>query len=260
MKPTVAILVAPGTNRHHDLAFAFSQADCDHVFIQVTDLPEESKNLSSAQIIAVAGGFSYADALGSGRVFSDELNHRIGGILHARVAAGVPVIGICNGFQMLVRSGLLTGDPESLTTQQQIALAHNDHGNFVCRWVTLAPVSRRSIWTAGLSSNITCPVAHGEGRVVASDKTLTYLHDNDMVALRYVNHDGKPAAGQGPMNPNGSIDDIAGLCDSSGLVLGLMPHPENHVTQRQSRSGSPIGIHGLALNLFKSGVQHVKQS
>ncbi|MEY3167985.1 MAG: phosphoribosylformylglycinamidine synthetase, partial [Actinomycetota bacterium] len=108
MKPTVAILVAPGTNRHHDLAFAFSQADCDHVFIQVTDLPEESKNLSSAQIIAVAGGFSYADALGSGRVFSDELNHRIGGILHARVAAGVPVIGICNGFQMLVRSGLLT--------------------------------------------------------------------------------------------------------------------------------------------------------
>lgn len=247
--PRAVVLMAPGTNRHRDMAFAWELAGADVDVVDVVDLPTESDRLERAQVIAVAGGFSYADALGSGRVFADQLVHRVGDLLTQRIAAGTPVIGVCNGFQVLVRTGLLPGVGAA-------SLAENSHGRFECRWVHLAPVSTHCIWTHDLPSIVTMPVAHGEGRFLTD--ALDTLVANDQVAFRYVTADGAPAHGVHPHNPNGSVGDIAGVCDTTGLVLGMMPHPENHVTARQGRSGSTCGEAGLALSLFRNGVEHVR--
>jgi phosphoribosylformylglycinamidine synthase len=252
MKPMVSILTGPGTNRHFDMGLAFELAGAEVSYVDVRNLPEDSQSLSAAQIIGVAGGFSYADALGSARIFARELFHRTGDLLQQQISAGVPVIGICNGFQMLVRSGVLPGSSEMSAT-----LAQNARATFECRWVTLAAPSTKSMWTKGLEATLSCPVAHGEGRFFTDEKSLAVINAKNLVALRYVMPNGSPAALNYPYNPNGSLEDIAGICDESGLVLGLMPHPENHVTQRQGLSGSTVGPGGLALQLFRNGVHHV---
>jgi phosphoribosylformylglycinamidine synthase len=161
----------------------------------------------------------------------------------------MPIIGICNGFQALVHAGLLPG-----TEANDAALVANANGRFECRWSWLQPASRRSVWTADLDGPIWCPVAHGEGRFVVAD--VARLADDDQIAFRYATDEGKAAEGGYPVNPNGSVDDIAGVCDGSGLVLGLMPHPEDHVFSRQSphrrRSNG-----SLCLPLFEAGVRAV---
>lgn len=255
MRPRVAILAAQGTNRHEDLAFAFGLAGADPVHVNVTELPARTREVETAQIIAVAGGFSYADALGSARVFAAELLNRAGDVIARRAAGGVPVIGICNGFQMLVRAGILPGFDGPAA-----ALAHNDNGRFECRWVALTAGESRSVWTRGLAPVISCPVAHGEGRFTSTPGHLARIESEGLVALRYANADGSRAGGAHPANPNGSDHDIAGVCDATGLVLGLMPHPENHVTPRQGRSGSVNGPAGLSLQLFRNGVDHAINS
>jgi phosphoribosylformylglycinamidine synthase len=126
-----------------------------------------------------------------------------------------------------------------------MALDHNERGLFDCRWVTLQPSSEKCVWTQGIQDNIVCPIAHGEGRFTANTEVVARLQSNDRVALRYVNG-----------NPNGSADDIAGICDESGLVLGLMPHPENHVVPRQHPNFLRGTHQGLALELFRNGVAH----
>jgi len=155
------------------------------------------------------------------------------------VSKGRPIIGICNGFQTLVRMGLLSNGAGPM------ALDHNESGLFDCRWVTLRPSSEKCVWTKGIHENLECPIAHGEGRFTADNAVVAKLQSSDRVALRYVNG-----------NPNGSVDDIAGICDESGLVLGLMPHPENHVIPRQHPKFLRGSHQGLCLDLFRNGVTH----
>jgi len=239
VRPTAAILVAPGTNRDRDVALALNLAGADSVVVSITDLERDANVINTAQMIVIAGGFSFADALGSGHVFALELEMLLGDRLQQAVGDGRPIIGICNGFQTLVRMGLLSSGAGAM------ALDHNEHGLFDCRWVTLQPSSEKCVWTQGIQDNIECPIAHGEGRFTADTEVVARLQSNDRVALRYVNG-----------NPNGSADDIAGICDESGLVLGLMPHPENHVVPRQHPNFLRGTHQGLALELFRNGVAH----
>jgi phosphoribosylformylglycinamidine synthase subunit PurQ / glutaminase len=237
-RPLALVLAAPGTNRDHDVAFALEQAGSDVRLAAVAELATEPAMLDDAQLLVVAGGFSHADALGAGRVFALDLVTRLGERLTGFVERGRPVLGICNGFQTLVRAGLLPG-----------ALGHNAGGSFVCDWVALEAPDSTCVWTAGIDP-FECPIAHGEGRFVHPD--VDSLAAAGQIALRYTT---------GPLgrgNPNGSIGDIAGICDPSGLVLGLMPHPENHVVTRQH----PLARRGhrgaLGLQLFERGVAHAR--
>jgi len=238
MKPPAVVLTAPGTNRQGDAAFALEQAGASPVCVDLLDLPERRGEIEHAKLIVIAGGFSYGDALGSGRVFALEAERLLGDLLRQKVSQGTPVLGVCNGFQMLVRAGLLPG-----------ALQHNEGGHFECRWAVLQPSSVHCVWTRGLTAPIRCPVAHGEGRYECPPETLERLRAEDRIAFRY-------EADAYPANPNGSVDAIAGVCDSTGLILGMMPHPENHVTARQGRAIA--GDAGSALPLFRNGVAAVR--
>ena len=230
--PPALVIAGPGTNRDRDLALALELAGADPTIVLASELVERPELLQEARLVAVAGGFSYGDALGAGRMLALDLMVGLGDALKEYVATGRPVIGICNGFQVLTRTRLLPG-----------ALGHNAHGRFECRWVVIEPQpTSRCLWTKGLDQPIHCPIAHGEGRYVHPDPTS--LAEAGQVALRYRT-----------TNPNGSVADIAGVCNAAGNVLGLMPHPENHIVARQHphhlRGG---GLDHLGLRLFQNGV------
>ena len=236
--PRAMVLAAPGTNRDHDVAFALQLAGADpHITLLEELLANPAVLLRDTQILVLAGGFSYADALGAGRMWSLAVTHRLGDVLARFVALGRPVIGICNGFQVLTRTGLLPG-----------ALGHNESGHFQCEWVRLEAATGKCIWTRDLAP-VECPIAHGEGRYVHPD--VAALAANGQVALRY-----QVADGYG--NPNGSLADIAGVCDETGVVLGLMPHPENHVVARQHPRHGRGTATGLGLALFQQGVRYAE--
>jgi len=241
-RPQALVVRAPGTNRDGEAAFALEHAGAEANVVLLREMLDNPQLLHNAQMLLLPGGFSFADALGAGRLFALELSTRLTEAMTTFVEAGKPVIGICNGFQALVRTGLLPGAGLS------VALGANDHGRFVCDWVRLAPVSRRCVWTAGLDAEIECPIAHGEGRFVCDDASLAALCSNDQVALRYTSP-----------NPNGSIDNIAGICDTTGLVLGLMPHPEDHIVARQHPQFLRGHRAGIGLSLFQAGVRHARQ-
>ena len=259
MSPVPAlVLSAPGTNRDGESAFALELAGAAPQIVPITALADDPGLLDRFRMMVIAGGFSYADALGSGRVFALELDAVLGDRLPAFVDAGRPVLGICNGFQVLVRTGLLPGLVGGGRGLAQ--LAPNAHGRFECRWVTMAPVASRSVWTEGLPEPILTPIAHGEGRFVCDEATHAALVGEGRVALRYALPDGTRAEGRFPHNPNGSTDDIAGICDHTGLVLGLMPHPEDHVVARQHPGRARGEQHGSGLPLFRNGVRRAMEA
>ncbi len=241
-RPLAVVVRAPGTNRDGDVSLALDLAGAEPRIALVDELVERPQLIDAARIVVLAGGFSYADALGAGRVWALELERGLGDQLRAFVDAGRPVIGICNGFQALVRTGLLPG------AGRRAALAHNASGQFACEWVRLAPQSQACVWTRGLDTEVHCPVAHGEGRFVCDDDTLAALRAGDQIALTYVGR-----------NPNGSMADIAGVTDPTGVVLGLMPHPENHLVPRQHPRAHRGEQAGLGLRLFENGVRYAKE-
>lgn len=244
--PRALIITAPGTNREADLAFALAQVGADPMIMPLVELRQQPQVLNTAQLIIIPGGFSYADALGAGRIFAWELREILGEGISECAQRGVPVLGICNGFQVLVGLGVLPGG------LQRVALAPNSPVGFQCRWVSLHAVSQRSPWTAGLADPLHCPIAHGEGRFTCDEPTLLSLRHDDQVALTYADGPWSPA------NPNGSIGDIAGVCDGTGMILGLMPHPENAVLPRQHpQRRCPAGAH-LGSALLARGVDYAR--
>lgn len=249
MKPKTLILRTAGTNCDGETGYAFELAGATVDIFHLNRILEQPTLLDGYQMLAFAGGFSYGDDIAAGRILANQITQRLGDDVRRFIDAGKPVIGICNGFQVLVKTDLLPGKLGIAGDDGQTAtLAHNDNGRFICQWVTTKAVSRKCVWTNGLGE-IELPIAHGEGKFVTKSKAiLDALHANDQIALTYVGE-----------NPNGSTDAIAGVCDASGLVLGLMPHPERHVRadQHPAWTSRKVTGEGQGLAIFRNAVKHV---
>jgi phosphoribosylformylglycinamidine synthase len=260
MQPRVLILHANGTNRDHEAAQAFELAGAQAEIVHINQLRAGERRWSDYQLLALPGGFAYADALGAGKLMALDLNVYFADEVRAFVESGKPAIGICNGFQTLLKAGVLLNPPSAIRYPPSATLTFNASGHFECRWVTLKPQSRVCVWTRGLDEPIDCPVAHGEGNFVPADASLIdALRADDQIALVYARPDGSPADGAYPDNPNGSVADIAGVCNAQGNVLGLMPHPEDHVFAYQHPRWSRGHAGRLGLKLFENGVRYAEQ-
>ena len=251
MKPRVLILYANGTNRNLEMAFAFELAGATADIMPLKQLRQQKKSWQDYQILGIPGGFSYADTLGAGKLFALEIEHYFSDKIQAFIDSGKPVIGICNGFQVLTKLGVFLDPAEK---KNESALTCNTNGQFECRWVTLLPQSQTCLWTKDLVEPIECPVAHGEGRLLVENKIVQQLEKNDQIALRYALPNKVPAKQIYPFNPNGSVNDIAGLCNAQGNVLGLMPHPENHILLQQHPRWTRNEKTYTGLTIFKNGV------
>ncbi|MSR84843.1 phosphoribosylformylglycinamidine synthase I [Candidatus Uhrbacteria bacterium] len=242
MNPRVCILQTDGTNCDRETAYAFMRAGGNPRLVHINQLRARSVRLADFQILAIPGGFSYGDDVASGKILALELTTFLSDELRAFVEAGKLVIGICNGFQVLVRTGLL---PFRELGKMSATLTHNVSGRFQCEWVRMV-VEQGSpcVFTRGMESEISLQIAHGEGRFFASPETLVQIEERKLVALRYAPH-----------NPNGSENAIAGVCDPSGRIFGLMPHPERFVDPLQHpnwRSRWMEPPHGL--KIFQNAV------
>lgn len=260
MKPKALVLQAHGSNRDFDVIEALTRAGADAIGFPLNELRINKTLLSEFQLLVLPGGFSYADALGAGKLLALDLTSYFTDEISVFVESGKPVIGICNGFQALVKSGILPGKPIAANGSDGATLTFNARGHFECRWVSLRPVSQTCIWTKGLGELIECPIAHGEGNFKTSEFfPLSAFIENDQIALTYVCTDGSSANGEYPTNPNGSILDIAGICNPQGNVLGLMPHPENHIHPHQHPQWTR-GVKGNSgLTLFVNGVKYANE-
>lgn len=259
----VIVLRTAGTNCDAETVFAFEQAGARAERVHINQLLRGEKDLSHYHILAIPGGFSYGDDIISGRILANELRLRLGDALKRFVADGKLMIGICNGFQVMVRAGILPGalDHEAMNFSQTVTLTHNDSGKFEDRWIYLKPHGR-SVWTQGMSDVIFLPVAHAEGKCVPRDEHVYQkLKDNGQIIFRYCAPDGHSA--RGAENPNGSFDDIAGISDKTGRILGLMPHPERHYLTTQHPFWTRLenqGNLGDGAKIFENGVNYVRKN
>ena len=257
MKPTALVLQAHGSNRDFDVMAALTLAGADAIGIPLNELRIKKTLLADFKLLILPGGFSYADALGAGKLLALDLATYFADEIAAFIDSGKPVIGICNGFQALVKSGILPATSGRWAGGEGATLTFNAQGHFECRWVTLKPVSQKCIWTNGLENIITCPIAHGEGNFQINDFFhLSSFIEQDQIALAYIHADGSSAHREYPINPNGSVLDIAGICNPQGNVLGLMPHPENHIQTWQHPRHTRGETGGSGLKLFENGVKH----
>jgi len=226
------VLYGYGLNCDYETQFALNQAGAEAVRVHTNDLLARPAMVWDYHLLAVPGGFSWGDDLGAGVILALRLKLALGEALQEFVQAGRLVIGICNGFQVLVNLGLLPNLP-GREGERLVALIPNDCGNFRDAWVHLKVESQSScVFTQGLN-HLEFPIRHGEGKFFAPPDILEELHERGQIVLRYALPSGEPAGGRFPENPNGSLLDIAGLCDPTGRVLGLMPHPEAAITATQ---------------------------
>ena len=249
----VLMLRAPGTNCDAETVFAFQQAGAAVTSVHVNQLIRREQLLSDYQIMVIPGGFTYGDDIGAGKVLANELKLNLGEDITRLIDAGGLILGICNGFQVLVKAGIL---PEiSNWGSPMLTLANNDSGKFECRWVHLWVNKGSScVFTKGIES-MYLPVAHGEGKIVADSEVLPELN----VVLRYTDERGNSEAGY-PHNPNGSAANIAGICDASGRVFALMPHPERYIRGTQHPQWTRQGArdYGDGFQVFLNAVRWVK--
>ena len=248
-KVKTLILRAPGTNCDVETAFAFEQAGAETATVHINRFIRREQKLADYQIMVIPGGFTYGDDISAGKVLANELRLKLREDIMRFVSDGGLILGICNGFQVLLKAGILP-EPAS-ESMPPLTLAANDSGRFECRWVHLhANQKSPCIFTKGLD-HIELPVAHGEGKFIAAPGVLPKIN----VALYYIDEKGNDKAGY-PYNPNGSIANIAGICDKSGRIFALMPHPERHIRGTQHPQWTRRGIkeHGDGFQIFLTAV------
>jgi len=226
--PKALVLRSAGTNCDRETQFALAQAGFEAKRVHVFRLMEDAAPLKQSQFLVIPGGFSYGDDVAAGKILANQMLYRLADALNEFLADGKLVLGICNGFQVMIKSGLLPwGRVEPQQAHADATLGWNDSARFEDRWVHLRSDSDRCVFLPK-GERIALPIAHGEGKFIPRDgEVLARLNRDDQVALRYVDADGNP--GGYPVNPNGSVEDIAGLCDPTGRAMGLMPHPERFV-------------------------------
>jgi phosphoribosylformylglycinamidine synthase len=249
------ILRAPGANCDEETQFAFERAGGRADRVHVNRLRENPHLLRQYDILAIPGGFTYGDDVAAGKILAAELTSFLGDALREFRDAEKLIIGICNGFQVLLKAGLLIPPDEDgpLAT-----LAHNAGGRFEDRWTHLRATPGNCIWLQECD-RLFLPVAHGEGKFVCrKDWILQGLEQAGQVVLRYTNADGQPAGF--PDNPSGSQAGVAGLCDATGRVFGLMPHPERYVLPTQHPRWTREGLcdEGDGLKLFRNAVGYLR--
>ncbi len=252
--PKVFILRAPGSNCDMETHFAFQQAGAKSERIHILELRENPALLKQFQILVIPGGFTYGDDVAAGKILASQLTHFLKSELQAFRDAEKLILGVCNGFQVLLKSGLIIQPDEEGPVA---TLAHNTSGKFETRWVHLEVRPDNCPFLAGLSQ-IMVPIAHGEGRFVTRQSwILKGLENSGRAVLRYVTPDGNLDESF-PHNPNGSQGNIAGLCDPSGRVLGLMPHPERHILPTQHPTWTREGLkkEGDGFSIFKNAVKY----
>ncbi|MDR0362576.1 MAG: phosphoribosylformylglycinamidine synthase I [Planctomycetota bacterium] len=258
-KPRALVVRAAGTNCDQETKYAFELAGADTELAHVNWLATSSDPFANCQILALPGGFTYGDDVGAGKVLAVELAHSLGERLEQFIHGGGLVIGICNGFQTLVKTGLLPDAKMRGPAERMLTLAHNDSGKFEARWVRLrAPHNVKCVF-AEPDEELELPVANGEGKLVARNpEALRRLVENGQVAYRYASPRGDVPVY--PEDPNGSLDNIAGISDRSGRVFGLMPHPERYVSffqhPRWTRNKRVDRREGLGLRIFRRAVRY----
>jgi phosphoribosylformylglycinamidine synthase len=277
MTPVRALVLAGyGLNCDYETDYALKLAGAESHRVHVNELIHGEKSdtagprLGDYHVLVFDGGFSWGDDHGAGVLLASKLKFNIGEQIEQFVEEGKLIIGICNGFQVLVNLGLLPGF-EGNYQERRVALIGNDSGNFINAWVNLK-VNPESpcVFTKGLSS-IELPVRHGEGRFYATEEDINRLFENNQVVAQYADEKGDIANGQWPMNPNGSLKDIAGVCDPKGRVFGLMPHPEafNHHTNHPEwtrrkesliRQGKNTeNREGDGIRVFRNAVEYIRK-
>lgn len=258
MSVRALVLRTAGTNCDHETAFAWEQAGAVAERIHVNALIEEPSWLADFHVLTVPGGFSYGDDIAAGKIFANQLVHHLAEVLHEFLQKDRLVLGICNGLQVLVKCGLLPGSTqERVSLDQKATVTSNDSGLFEDRWCHLRAETDRCVFLEK-GESLYLPVAHAEGKYVpADDAPVESLDEAGQVAVRYVGPDGEPHAGF-PWNPNGSVGDVAGLCDPTGRVFGIMPHPERHAHpwHHPQWTRLPPRDEGDGLRIFRRGVAY----
>ncbi|MGH9677230.1 MAG: phosphoribosylformylglycinamidine synthase I [Candidatus Acidiferrum sp.] len=250
--PRVLILRAPGANCDAEAQFAFQQAGAIAELVHINRLRENPAQLHSYQVLTIPGGFTYGDDVAAGKILAIQLANFLGEEIRRFRDAGKLILGICNGFQAILKAGLLVPQDDDGPVA---TLTNNAHGRFEDRWITLRTTSKLSPFLSGIE-RMQMPIAHGEGRFVCRhDWQLQGLEQAGQLVLKFTDADGKP--GGFPTNPNGSQGDVAGICDPTGRVLGIMPHPERHVlpTQHPQWTRRGLAAEGDGLAVFRNAVR-----
>ncbi|MBN1532747.1 MAG: phosphoribosylformylglycinamidine synthase I [Spirochaetes bacterium] len=224
-KPRTLVITGYGINCDEETRFAFEYAGAEAVIMHINDIIDNPAILDRYQIVSFPGGFSYGDDTGSGKALASRIKNNLMEELRRFIERDTLMLGICNGFQVMVHLGILPA-LERPIGEAQVALIHNGSNRYQCRWVDLTvEAASPSVFTRGLGT-LHIPVAHGEGNFYAPEGILETIEARKLVTMRYVGPAGAPAGGEFPHNPNGSINDIASICDGTGRIMGMMPHPE----------------------------------
>lgn len=258
LQPRVAVFKTSGINCDEETAYAFEMAGAKPELVLMEDLKSKKENLGNFEIVVFPGGFSHGDDLGSGTVAALELDTYLGNQIERFKERGL-ILGVCNGFQILVRSGLL---PMGTLGERTATLDTNNSGKFQSSRINLSVEDSRCVFLQDLpfTGPVEYQVAHGEGKLVMPQQTLTQMEDNNQVVFRYVDASGNPTQ-EFPKNPNGSPNAIAGICDPTGRILGLMPHPERSILRSQYPNSRrlPQDFQPEGVPIFEGMVQYARQ-
>jgi phosphoribosylformylglycinamidine synthase len=253
------ILRVGGTNCDVETAHAFELAGAHSDIVHINELHRGKKSLEDYHILAIPGGFSYGDDISAAIIWANELRYKLANDVKKFVDEGKPVIGICNGFQVLVKAGLLPAFEEPLK-KQEATLACNDIGMYHDRWVHLKLEADGCLFTKNINKNLFLPVAHGEGKFMIGESGLKKLEDKNLIVFRYVDNHGNIAGF--PWNPNGALANIAAIRNEAGNVLGMMPHPERHLHKYMHPHWTKmpwLREEGDGLIIFKNAVEYIRK-